>query len=230
VYDRLKVAVLFSGGKDSAFALWCAQMQGWDVESLLTVIPESQESWMFHFPGLTWTKLQAQAMGLPQLTVKTRGEKERELTDLAVGLEQLKKSLGIDTVVSGAVASEYQRTRIDNVCEKLGLKSIAPLWHKNQEQLVREQIESGFQIMVTACNALGLNEEWLGKKLDASDLPRLVALRKKYGLNVAFEGGEAETFVLAAPMFKVPLIVVRSRPRWRGESGYLEMEEVQLGS
>ncbi|MGD0177661.1 MAG: TIGR00289 family protein, partial [Candidatus Bathyarchaeia archaeon] len=106
----MKVAVLFSGGKDSAFALWCVQMQGWDVESLLTVIPESQESWMFHFPGLTWTKLQAQAMGLPQLTVKTRGEKEREVTDLAFGLEQLKKSLGIDTVVSGAVASEYQRT------------------------------------------------------------------------------------------------------------------------
>jgi len=225
----LKVAVLFSGGKDSAFALWCVQMQGWDVESLLTVIPESQESWMFHFPGLTWTKLQAQAMGLPQLTVKTRGEKERELTDLAFGLEQLKKSLGIDTVVSGAVASEYQRTRIDNVCEKLGLKSIAPLWHKNQEQLVREQIESGFQIMVTACNALGLNKEWLGKKLDASDLPRLVALRKKYGLNVAFEGGEAETFVLAAPMFKVPLTVVRSTPRWRDDSGYLEIEEIQLG-
>jgi len=226
----LKVAALFSGGKDSVFALWCAQMQGWDVDSLVTVIPESQESWMFHFPGLTWTKLQAQAIGLPQSIITTKGEKEQELSDLALGLEQLKKSLGIDTVVSGAIASEYQRTRIDNVCEKLGLNSIAPLWHKNQEQLVREQVESGFQIIVTACNALGLDEKWLGKKLDASDLPRLVALRRKYGLNVAFEGGEAETFVLAAPMFKVPLTVVRSTPHWRGDSGYLELEEVQLDS
>ena len=226
----MKVAALFSGGKDSVFALWCAQMQGWDVDSLVTVIPESQESWMFHFPGLTWTKLQAQAIGLPQSIITTKGEKEQELSDLALGLEQLKKSLGIDTVVSGAIASEYQRTRIDNVCEKLGLNSIAPLWHKNQEQLVREQVESGFQIIVTACNALGLDEKWLGKKLDASDLPRLVALRRKYGLNVAFEGGEAETFVLAAPMFKVPLTVVRSTPHWRGDSGYLELEEVQLDS
>jgi len=226
----LKVAVLFSGGKDSAFALWCTQMQGWDVQSLVTVFPESQESWMFHFPGLKWSKLQAEAIGLPQSIITTKGEKEQELGDLTAGLEKLKKSLGIDTVVSGAVASEYQRTRIDNVCEKLRLKSIAPLWHKNQEQLVREQIESGFQIIITACNALGLDEKWLGKKIEALDLPKLVGLRKKYGLNVAFEGGEAETFVLDAPMFKAPLAVVRSTPHWRGDSGYLELAEVQLGS
>jgi len=226
----LKVASLFSGGKDSAFALWCMQMQGWDVETLVTVFPESQESWMFHFPGLKWTKLQTEAIGLPQSIITTKGEKEQELSDLTVGLDKLRKSLGIDTVVSGAVASEYQRTRIDNVCEKLGLKSIAPLWHKNQEQLVREQIESGFQIIITACNALGLDEKWLGKRLEVSDLSKLVALRKKYGLNVAFEGGEAETFVLAAPMFKAPLTVVRSTPRWAGESGHLELDEVKLSS
>ena len=226
----MKVASLFSGGKDSAFALWCMQMQGWDVETLVTVFPESQESWMFHFPGLKWTKLQTEAIGLPQSIITTKGEKEQELSDLTVGLDKLRKSLGIDTVVSGAVASEYQRTRIDNVCEKLGLKSIAPLWHKNQEQLVREQIESGFQIIITACNALGLDEKWLGKRLEVSDLSKLVALRKKYGLNVAFEGGEAETFVLAAPMFKTPLTVVRSTPRWAGDSGHLELDEVKLSS
>jgi len=185
---------------------------------------------MFHFPGLQWTKLQAEAIGLPQSIITTKGEKEQELNDLTPGLGKLKKSLGIDTVVSGALASEYQRTRIDNVCQKLELKSIAPLWHKNQEQLVREQVESGFQIMITACNALGLDEKWLGKKLEASDLPKLVALSKKYGLNVAFEGGEAETFVLAAPIFKTPLTIVRSMPHWRGDSGYLELEEVQLAS
>jgi ABC transporter with metal-binding/Fe-S-binding domain ATP-binding protein len=205
-------------------------MQGWDVQSLVTVFPESQESWMFHFPGLKWTRLQAEAIGLPQSIITTKGEKEQELRDLSGGLETLKKSLGIDTVVSGAVASEYQRTRIDNVCEKVGLKSIAPLWHKNQEQLVREQIESGFHIIITACNALGLGQKWLGKNLGASDVAKLVELRKKYGMNVAFEGGEAETFVLAAPIFKMPLTIVRSTPHWRGDSGYLELDEVQLSS
>lgn len=226
----MKVAILFSGGKDSTFALWCAQMQGWDLVSLVTVFPESQESWMFHFPALKWTKLQAQAIGIPQTIIATKGEKEGEIADLTIGLEKLKKSIGIDTVLSGAVASEYQKTRIDNVCEKLGLKSIAPLWHKDQERLVREQVESGFEVILTACNALGLDERWLGKRLEVSDLPKLGALKKQYGLNVAFEGGEAETFVLAAPIFKQRLTVIRSVPHWHGDSGYLDLEEVTLGA
>ncbi len=225
----MKVASLFSGGKDSTFALWCAEMQGWDIETLVTVFPESQDSWMFHYPALKWTKLQAQAIGLPQTVIPTKGAKEEELADLTVGLEKIKKSVGIDTVVSGAIASEYQKTRIDNICEKLGLRSIAPLWHKNQEQLVREQIETGFEIILTACNALGLDKKWLGKILGASDVSKLVKLREQYGLSVAFEGGEAETFVLAAPIFKKRLTVVRSTPSWRGDSGHLDLEEVRLG-
>ncbi len=220
--------MLFSGGKDSTFALWCAQMQGWDIETLVTVFPESQESWMFHYPALKWTKLQAQAMELPQTVIPTKGEKEEELADLSAGLQKLKKATGIDTVISGAVASEYQKTRIDNICDELDLKSIAPLWHKNQEQLVAEQIASGFEIILTACNALGLDEEWLGKRLAQSDVPKLAKLREKYGLSVAFEGGEAETFVLAAPMFKKPLRVIRSAPIWSRDSGHLELEGVRL--
>ena len=225
----MKVAALFSGGKDSCFALWWAQMQGWDIKTLVTVFPENQESWMFHYPALKWTKLQAEALGLPQAVILSKGEKETELTDLTVGLEKIKRSLGIDSVISGAVASEYQKTRIDNLCEGIGLKSIAPLWHKNQEQLVKEQIESDFTIVLTACNALGLDEKWLGKRLETSDLSRLIMLKKKYGVSIAFEGGEAETFVLAGPNFKKALTIVRSTPQWSGDSGFLDIEEAQLG-
>ncbi len=224
----MKVASLFSGGKDSTFALWCAQMQGWDIETLVTVFPESRASWMFHYPGLKWTKLQAEAMGLPQTVIPTKGEKEEELADLTTGLGKIKEAVGIDAVISGAVASEYQRTRIDNICEELGLKSIAPLWHKSQERLVAEQIESGFEIILTACNALGLDEKWLGKRLEPSDMPKLAKLREKYGLSVAFEGGEAETFVLAAPMFKKRLTVLRSTQSWSGDSGHMELDEVRI--
>lgn len=220
--------MLFSGGKDSTFALWYAQMQGWDVETLVTVFPESQESWMFHFPAIKWTRLQAQAAGIPQMIIETKGTKEREIDDLSSGLKKLATSSGLEAVVSGAVASEYQRTRLDNVCENLGLKSFAPLWHKNQEQLVREEIESGFEIIMTACNALGLDAKWLGRKLGPAELDALVKLKKRYGLNVAFEGGEAETFVLKAPPFKGRLSVIRSTAHWSDDSGYLELEEVRL--
>jgi ABC transporter with metal-binding/Fe-S-binding domain ATP-binding protein len=224
----MKVASLFSGGKDSTFALWCAQMQGWDVERLVTVFPGSQESWMFHFPALRWTGLQAEAIGIPQVTIPTQGLKEKELEDLTVGLERIRKSLGIEAIVSGALESEYQRTRLDNVCEKLGLRSFAPLWHKEQEHLVREEIESGFGIIITACSALGFDEKWLGRKLGLAELAELVRLRKRYGLSVAFEGGEAETFVLSGPVFKKRLLLVRFTPHGSGDSGYLDLDEVRL--
>jgi ABC transporter with metal-binding/Fe-S-binding domain ATP-binding protein len=224
----MKVAALFSGGKDSAYSLWYAQMQGWNVESLVTVFPEAEDSWMFHFPAVQWTGMQAEAIGIPQVRIVTAGVKEEELEDLTAGLEEVKKSLGIDALVSGAISSEYQRTRLDNVCEKLGLRSFAPLWHKKQEELVEDEIESGFEIIITACNALGLNEKWLGKKLALKELNDLLQLRKKYGLSVAFEGGEAETFTLAGPNFKKRLMIAKATPHWSGDSGYLELEDVRL--
>jgi len=224
----MKVVTLFSGGKDSTYALWYAQMQGWDVEALVTVFPNNPDSWMFHYPALKWTHLQAEAAGLKQVCVATSGVKERELEDLGRALETLKNSNGIEGIVSGAIASEYQRTRLDNLCEKLGLRSFAPLWHKNEEQLVCDEIEAGFEIIVTACSALGLDEKWLGKTLRAKELKELLELRRKYGLSVAFEGGEAETFTLAGPVFKKRLSVTKSTRHWAGGSGYLELEEVRL--
>jgi diphthine-ammonia ligase len=224
----MKVAVLFSGGKDSTFALWCAQMQGWDISTLVTVFPKSEDSWMFHYPALKWTRLQAETMSIPQATIVTQGEKEKELEDLSAGLGNVARSMGIDGIVSGAVASEYQRTRLDNICEGLGLRSFAPLWHKNQEQLVREQIESGFDFIITACNAMGLDDKWLGRKIGTPDLAELVNLNKRFGVSVAFEGGEAETFVIGAPLFRSNLSIVSSKRHWHGDSGYLELEEVRL--
>jgi diphthine-ammonia ligase len=224
----MKVAVLFSGGKDSTFALWITQMQAWDVETLVTVFPKSEDSWMFHYPALEWTRLQAQALGMRQEIVLTEGAKEKELGDLKRALSKIKKSSGIDGIVSGAVASEYQKTRLDNLCEDLGLRSFAPLWHKNQVELVKEQIDSGFEIIVTACNALGLDEKWLGRRLGRKELDDLVKLKERYGLNVAFEGGEAETFVLGATNFNGRLKVIKATPHWRQQSGYLELAEVRI--
>ena len=224
----MKVAGLFSGGKDSAFAIWWAQMQGWDMAELVTVLPDSSESWMFHYPATEWTKLQAEAMHLPLTVIRTEGVKEKELDDLTYGLRRLTEKIGIEGIVSGAVASEYQRTRLDNICEELGLRSFAPLWHKNQQQLVEEQIELGFEIIITACNALGLTKEWLGRKLDTSNFEELVQLSKKHGFSIAFEGGEAETFVLNAPMFHGKIRVDESTPHWKNESGYLTLERLSL--
>jgi ABC transporter with metal-binding/Fe-S-binding domain ATP-binding protein len=164
--------------------------------------------------------------GIPQVKVTSKGAKEKEISDLSDGLKRLVKDEQIDGLVSGAVASEYQRTRLDNVCEELGIRSFAPLWHKNPEQLVREQVSMGFEFIITSCNALGLDEHWLGRRVEEAHVNELVRLKERFGLNVAFEGGEAETFVLKAPVFKGRLNVLRSATHWKGDSGFLDIQEL----
>src|SRR6267143_2885287 len=101
----LRVAVSFSGGKDSTYATWIALHQGWDVR-LITVRPRSADSLMFHHPNTEWTSLQAQAMGLPHETVEIKNEDE--LVDLQQALAQMKSESRISGLVTGAVASDYQ--------------------------------------------------------------------------------------------------------------------------
>lgn len=122
----MRVAVLFSGGKDSTFALWLAESFGWEVKTLLTMFPESDSSYMFHRPNVAWVPLQAEAMNMPVIMQRSSGEKLSELEDL----KSLIQSVKVDGIVSGAVASEYQKEKIDLICEELGVCSFSPLWHK----------------------------------------------------------------------------------------------------
>jgi len=221
----LKVAVLFSGGKDSTYATWIAQHQGWDVEALVSVLPKGVESLMFHFPNVRWAKIQAQAMGLPHRTIEAG---EDELLGLREGLDETREALGIDGVVTGAVASDYQKSRIDQICETLGLKSFAPLWHKDPKILVNDLKVAGFKIILSGVGAAGLDESWLGQELTDERWSTLEKLSKKYGIHLTGEGGEYETFVFDAPHFMDRVRIKKTHSRWDGQSGYLVIEQASL--
>lgn len=220
--------MLFSGGKDSTFALWCAIHQAHHVACLLTVVPERRDSWMFHHPAVEWTGLQAKALGIPLVTTKTLGVKEEELTALRQSLSRLVTSLGIESVVTGAIASEYQKSRIDKICDELGIRAIAPLWGINPRRLLTEQIGMGFEFLLTACTAMGLDRSWLGRVIDIGTLNDLERISERYGINLAFEGGEAETFVTDAPIFSKRIRIVEAEPIWKGDSGYLRIVRADL--
>lgn len=223
----MKLAALFSGGKDSTYALYKMLQQGHEIKYLLTVFPESQESWMFHYPCIELTKLQAEALGIKQIIKKTKGEKGKELEDLKKALKEAKS---IEGIVSGAVASEYQKNRIDGICKELGLKSIAPLWKEDPEKLFKEEIESGFEIVITAVSTAGLDENWLSRKIDLNTIEELKNLSKKFGFNLGFEGGEAETLVLNAPIFKKKIEIDNIDKIWdnKTNSGYIIIKDAKL--
>jgi ABC transporter with metal-binding/Fe-S-binding domain ATP-binding protein len=218
----MNVAVLFSGGKDSVYATYIVKQWGWNITHLITLIPQRKDSWMFHSINIHLAEKIAKLIDMPILIKKTDAEKEEELKDL----KKILQGINIDGVVSGAIASEYQRTRIEKVCHELGIKSFTPLWHKNQELILREQINSGFKILITGVFAYGLSENWLGKIIDNEVLLDLVNLKKKYGLNVAGEGGEYETLTINGPIFNDELIIENTKKIWKRDSGVLQINSI----
>ena len=223
-----RVAVLFSGGKDSTYAVWVLQHQGWEIASLVTVKPRKTDSWMFHYPNVEWTPLQAEAMGLPHRMVEGGGLEE--VTDLSLALSKMKEELDIVGVATGAVASDYQKVRFDNMCDRIGLRSFSPLWRKKASLLVNDLRKSCFRTIMTAVAAGGLDKSWLGKELANEDWTKLADLSWKYGINLSGEGGEYESFVLDAPHFAKMVRVEESRTVWDGQSGRLVIEKASLGN
>ena len=220
----MRVAALFSGGKDSVFAVYITQQYGWEVSSLVSLLPKKPDSWMFHSINIHLTDLLAKAIGIPLVKRPTAAEKESEVEDLT----QVLQGLEIDGVVSGAIASEYQRTRIEKVCDELGIKSFSPLWHKNQELLLRDQIKAGFNIKIIGVFAEGFDETWLGKTIDEETIDELVYLHRKQGINIAGEGGEYETLVLSGPLFSKRLVIDESEKEWNRDSGVFQVKKAHL--
>lgn len=226
--ETLRVLALFSGGKDSTFSVWKTIKMGHRVVGLLTVKPLNPESWMFHYPCVSLTPLQSKAMGIPLYTVVTKGKKEEEILDLKRVISNLKDKLKFEALVSGAVESNYQKTRIEKVCDEVGLTSLTPLWHIDPEKLLKEIVSEGFEVVFTAVAAEGLTEKWLNRKLDLEALEELKILNKKFGIHLSLEGGEGETFVKDAPFFEKRIKFLEVEKVWKKCFGYLVVKKARL--
>lgn len=225
---NLRLAVLFSSGKDSCYAMHVMTRQNYDISCLVTLQSKNPDSYMFHSPvGLA--QLQAEAMGIPIILHETEGEKESELADLKKALEKAKDSFKVDGVVTGALFSNYQRERIERIADDLGLKVFHPLWHLNQESEMREIIDAGYKFILVKVAADGLDKSWLGREITHKDVDRLVSLNKKNRINIAFEGGEAESLVLDCPLFKKRILIKALKMRMTSAcDGLLDIAEAVL--
>ena len=223
----MKAAVLFSGGKDSTMAVYKAIEEDYDVEYLVSMLSDNPESYMFHVPNIHITDLSSEAMGISLIKAKTHGVKEKELDDLKRVLNKLKDK-GVEAIFAGALASEYQKSRIDQLCKDLGLMSNAPLWHIDPKEYMEEIIDSGFEVIIISVSAEGLDESWLGRRIDHELLEEIINLNSKYGMHMAFEGGEAETLVLDSPIFKKRIKIIESSNVWDRDSGYLMITKAEL--
>ncbi len=210
----MRVAVLSSGGKDSAAAWWWATCRGWTIDSLVTVCITGDDSPMFQLPSTHLVEEQAKLANLPWISVQTSGETPQDMEDLEAALAQR----NIDGFVSGALRSDYQKSRLERMADRLGVHCWTPLWHQNGEEHVRSMIEHGFRIMITGVSADGLTEKWLGHTLTKESFTELKHLADQFRFHVEGEGGEYETLVIAGPHFTGQMSV-SGTPHWDGVRG-----------
>ncbi|WP_436935674.1 diphthine--ammonia ligase [Halovenus marina] len=202
---------LFSGGKDSSWALYRALEEGLPVERLVTVHPEG-DSYMYHVPETELTSLAAESIGIELHDVRPEGfdaeratdagaQGDAELDVLESSLESLADDLsgGLAGVTAGAVESEFQTSRIEAMCERLGVDLFAPLWQRDPKALAESMLGAGFEIQIIRVAAAGLDESWLGRQLDEAALSDLERLNEEYGVHILGEGGEFETLVTDGP-------------------------------
>jgi len=222
----MKLGVLFSGGKDSTYAAWLAKKQGNELACLISIFSENPESYMFHTPNINKVKKQAEVMEIPLIIQKTKGVKEAELEDLENAIKKAKQRYKIRGIVSGALASNYQIERISKICKKLKIKSLTPLWDRDEIEYLNELIKNNFKIIIVGVFAYPLDEKWLGRKIEDRFVNEVKILKEKYKIHPAGEGGEFETFVLDCPLFKRSLKVIKTKISGEGNSWKMEIEVV----
>jgi diphthine-ammonia ligase len=223
----MRFGVLFSGGKDSTLAL-LKTAEKEEVVCLISIISENRESYMFHTPNIGITGLQAKALGLPLIRELTEGAKEEELKDLKHAIKRAHEEFKIEGIVTGAVESVYQAERIQKTCHELSLWCYNPLWKKDQRELLEEIMSNSFRVIISGIFAYPLDESWLGKELNKELVTRLLKLQKEYGISPSGEGGEIETTVLDAPLFKKKIEILNSAVESEGNSGVFQISKAKL--
>ena len=228
---------LFSGGKDSSWAVYRALEADLNVERLLTVHP-SADSYMYHVPETQLAELAAESLGIEHVSVDPgdlgatdaddAGEQgDRELEPLEAALRELSEEVDIEGVTAGAIESEFQTHRIEDMCDRLGIELFAPLWQRDPEQLAAEMLAAGFEITILQVAAYGLDESWLGRTLDAEAVDELRELNDEYGVHLLGEGGEFETFVTNGPHMS-QRVELEYDTEWNDNSGRIRITDARL--
>ena len=223
---RMRLAAMYSGGKDSTFATYLAEQMGHEIVCLLTVRPEDRASWIFHTPNLSVVPVMAEAMGKELVTVPSDGTEEGDMAAMRDALS----GLDIDGIVVGALWSDYQWDRMNLICGDLGLFVLAPLWRKDQDTVYDEMVSAGIEAIIVGVFAEGLDERWLGRRLDTDIKRELCRLRDRYGISIMGEGGEYESMTLDSPMHLKRLVIDGSEKRMERNAGTFDVTSVRLES
>ena len=224
----MRVSCLVSGGKDSIYALWCALHQ-YEVVSIINIESDKSESLLFHIPNAKYVSLIAEMFSLPLISIKIKSDDLNE--EMKQLISAIRKSRA-EAIVTGGIRSEFQRYHFNRAALLANVKCFNPLWRLSSELIIKDLISNNFDIILISVSSMGLDQNFLGKKLT----PRLINKIRdaSYGSDLAItgEGGEYESFVLDAPFFPSRIVLQETQIHWDEfrEEGYLEIINASLES
>lgn len=225
----MKIAGLFSGGKDSTYAIFKTSLQKHDLCCIMTMHPSSDDSLLFHYPTTNLLGTISSVIGVPVIEHSCDvSEKNYEVNELNFLVKKAVDEFSIDGLVNGCISSRFQLDIFQDICDKLSIRLISPLWNINSDYYYEQLLDQGFEIMITRVAALGLDSSWLGKIITKDNLPTLKKLSLKYHFNMTFEGGEAETLVLDCPLYKKRIHIKDHTIIWDGIRGMFEILDIDL--
>ncbi|KAI4462631.1 hypothetical protein MML48_4g00020204 [Holotrichia oblita] len=243
----MKVVALISGGKDSCFNMMQCIAAGHEIVALANLRPYAKteiDSYMYQSVGYEAIDLIAQALDLPLFRTDTHGTSYQqgktyaptendEVEDLFSLLRDIRNDINYEAVSVGAILSDYQRVRVENVCIRLNIIPLAYLWRREQAELLEEMIKCEIDAIIIKVAALGLEPtRHLGRSLRLVE-PHLLAMHEKYGLNVCGEGGEYETLTIDCPLYKSRIVIEESETIIHSDDsiapvGYLKLNKMKL--
>ncbi|MEM3451454.1 MAG: diphthine--ammonia ligase [Nitrososphaerales archaeon] len=215
-----RALVISSGGKDSILALHKAWMQGVKIVGIVTMLPENPYSMLYHAHNVKHVKSIAESIGINWYGFKAEEKDEKG------SLERALKELKVDLLISGCIASKYQKDILNNVAESVNMKHFTPLWNMKAYDVLKEIIFMKMDVMIVSVAAYGLDKKWLGKHLTQKNVNELLRLSEKYHFNPIGEGGDYDSFVLDAPLYKKRLVPLKVAKKWEKDSGALEIQEL----
>ena len=223
----MEVAILYSGGKDSNYALQHALEKGWKVSYLLSVKPNRTDCYLFHYATVEHTRLQAKALGIPHILVKCNIADPIEEAEI---VKEVVKKYPVDAVILGGTGLQVTQIKsVQDALLPLGIEVFASHAGLDHDNIFEEMIENGYKIMITQFAAEGLGQEWLGKIIDKDSFEELKHLSQKYGFHIGGDGSSFDSFVLDCPMFSKKIEFDKIKKVKETEfSGYLIAENPRL--
>lgn len=218
--EKMKVFSSWSGGKESCLACYKALSEGFDVSYLLNFISEDGTRSRAHGISSDLIALQAKAIGIPIIQVKSSWEGYE--AKLKEAVEELKKKR-VKGGIFGDIDLQEHREWVDRVCSEVEVASIEPLWGNDPNEILNEFVNAGFKAIVIKVKADWFGKEWLGREIDGqfiNDLPEEI--------HPCGEHGEYHTFVVDGPLFQRRVEIIKSDKKLKDGSWLLDISEYKI--